>query len=41
MLHAVDDLSKYRYDVVSGVSAGTINGAAFATFAPGDEIEAA
>jgi len=41
MLHAADDLSKYKYDVVSGVSAGTINGAAFATYAPGEEIEAA
>ena len=41
MLHATDDLSKYKYDVVTGVSAGTINGAAFSTFPPGEEIKAA
>ena len=40
LLKNVEDLSKYKYDVVSGVSAGTINGAAFATYEKGDEIDA-
>lgn len=38
LLKNVDDLSKYKYDVVSGVSAGSINGGGFAIFEPGDEL---
>ena len=38
MYHAEPDKTKFQYDVVSGVSAGAINGAAMATFAPGDEV---
>lgn len=37
IINAAKDLSKYAYDVVTGVSAGSINGGAVATFAPGDE----
>jgi len=29
--------SEYAYDVITGVSAGSINGGAMAIFAPGDE----
>ena len=35
--HGAKDKTKYQYDVVTGVSAGAINGAAIAMFAPGDE----
>jgi predicted acylesterase/phospholipase RssA len=35
-----EDKSKYAYDVVTGVSAGAINTAAFSLFAPGDEENA-
>jgi predicted acylesterase/phospholipase RssA len=38
MYYAEEDKFKFQYDVVSGVSAGAINGAAMATFAPGDEV---
>ena len=38
MYYTDEDKSKFQYDVVSGVSAGSINGAAVATFAPGDEV---
>ena len=33
-----EDPTKFQYDVCSGVSAGAINCAAVATFAPGDEV---
>jgi len=37
LYHTDTDKSKYRYDVVSGVSAGSINGAAASMFPIGDE----
>lgn len=40
LLHNTNDTSKYAYDVVSGVSAGSINGAALSIFEPGDEFNA-
>lgn len=36
-LHNTEDKSKYAYDVISGVSAGSINGAAISIFESGDE----
>ena len=33
--------SEYAYDVLTGVSAGSINGGAMAIFAPGDEVNMA
>lgn len=38
MYYTAEDPTQFQYDVVSGVSAGAINGAAVATFAPGDEV---
>lgn len=38
MYYNAEDPSKFQYDVISGVSAGAINGAVMATFAPGDEV---
>jgi len=35
------DKSKYAYDVVTGVSAGSINSIAVSLFAPGDETNMA
>ena len=32
------DKSKYAYDVVTGVSAGSINSVAVSLFVPGDEV---
>ena len=40
LIHNAEDKSKYAYDVVSGVSAGSINGGALAIFEPGDELNA-
>lgn len=37
LYHAIPDKTKLAYDVVTGVSAGSINGAAVSLFAPGDE----
>jgi len=38
MIDAAQNKSEYAYDVVCGVSAGSINTAGVALFAPGDEI---
>ena len=32
------DKSKYAYDVITGVSAGSINSVAVSLFVPGDEV---
>lgn len=40
MLHADNDTSKYAYDVLTGVSAGSINTGALSLFEIGDETRA-
>lgn len=40
MLHADNDTSKYAYDVLTGVSAGSINTGALSLFDIGDETHA-
>jgi predicted acylesterase/phospholipase RssA len=39
MYHAAKDKQNYEYDVVSGVSAGSINSLAVSFYAPGQEEE--
>lgn len=38
LVHNAVDKSDYAYDVISGVSAGSVNGGAMAIFEPGDEL---
>jgi len=37
LYHADPDKTKYAYDVLSGISAGSINSGMVSFFAPGDE----
>ena len=38
MKNAGEHRNEYAYDVLTGISAGSINGGAMAVFAPGDEL---
>lgn len=41
LVNGAKDKSEYAYDVITGVSAGTINGGALSVFEIGDELHAA